>query len=239
MYIQRFSPSVRQDGRAFCFAKKLWAKPKKRCLQMNQKKDSATRVLVECAVLVAIASVLCVVPKFKFLAYGGSVTVCSALPVILVSYRRGLKWGFLSALAFALIQLLTGLDGVAGLSLSVTALAVLLDYLLAFTVLGVGGALRGKLKSPALELSLGSLLALFLRFAFHVLSGYVVWGQFADNTFGGGIISSLDGSRLALAYSLLYNASYMLPEMVITAVVAAIISPLALRGLSNGEAARA
>ena len=70
--------------------------------------SSKTKVLVEGALLIAISAVLSIWPKFKFLPYGGSITVCSMLPIILFSYRRGIKWGLLAGLAFALIQTITG-----------------------------------------------------------------------------------------------------------------------------------
>ena len=64
--------------------------------------------LTRCALLVAIAAVLSVFPKFEFLPYGGSITICSMLPIVLISYIYGLKWGFLSAFVFSLIQIFTG-----------------------------------------------------------------------------------------------------------------------------------
>ena len=72
-------------------------------------KISRTRALVECAVLLAIATVLSLV-KLVDLPYGGSVTVASMLPVVIISYRHGLGYGLLSGAVFGVIQQLLGLN---------------------------------------------------------------------------------------------------------------------------------
>ncbi|MEA4911887.1 MAG: energy-coupled thiamine transporter ThiT [Oscillospiraceae bacterium] len=195
-------------------------------------KNKNLRILTECAMLVALACVLSIFPKFKFLPYGGSITFCSMLPIILISYRRGLKWGLLSGLVFALFQMLTGFSA-AGISLYSIVMVVLFDYLVAFTVLGLGGIFKGKLKSARAELALGSFVALLLRFVSHVISGYFVWGEYADWFFGemgdrgAAVLANVSGGALALLYSVVYNASYMVPEMIITVIVSALIAKFA------------
>ncbi|MDO4566179.1 MAG: energy-coupled thiamine transporter ThiT [Oscillospiraceae bacterium] len=207
----------------------------------ESKRNETLRIIVECAMLVALSCVLSIFPKFKFLPYGGSITVCSMLPVILISYRRGLKWGLLSGLVFALFQMMTGFSS-AGFSAFAIAMVVLFDYLIAFTLVGLGGLFRGKLAKSSSELALGSLLALGLRYLSHVVSGYFVWGEYAEwffseaGEFGAGVLEGFSGNALALIYSLIYNASYMLPEMLITALVAALISKYALYNLKTEAA---
>ena len=194
---------------------------------------SKTRVLVECAMLVALACVLSVFPKFDILPYGGSITFCSMLPIILVSYRQGRKWGLLSGLVFAVFQILTGFVA-AGLSGLAVAVEIVFDYLLAFTVLGVGGLFRGKFGKPAKELVLGSVVAISLRFLCHFIAGFLVWGEYAEWFFGqlGGfgqqVLGGMSGLGLAMFYSLCYNLTYILPEMIITCIVAAVLSRYAL-----------
>lgn len=207
---------------------------------MTQTKSSNTRILVECAMLVAVASVLCIFPKFSFLPYGGSITVCSMLPIILISYRRGLKWGLLSGVVFSLVQMLTGLK-TAGFSLFAIVMVVLFDYILAFTLLGLGGMFRGKFNSVAKELALGSFVVLMIRFACHVISGYFVWGEYAEWFFsqagdwGANVLARVSGNALALLYSVVYNATYMVPEIIITVIVAVLISKFALFGIEPKE----
>lgn len=195
-----------------------------------------TQVLVESAMLVALAFVLSVFPKFDILPYGGSITVCSMLPIILVSYRRGVKWGLLAGLAFALFQMLTGFTAGPGMSVGAVAVVVLFDYLLPFTLIGLGGLFRGKMK-PAPALVLGSVVALGLRYVCHVVSGYLVWGEYAEwffgeaGAFGANVLATFSGNGLAFVYSLVYNATFMLPELILTAAVSVIVARFAEQGL--------
>ncbi len=192
--------------------------------------NSNTKILVEAALMVAISSVLSIFPKFKFLPYGGSITICSMLPIILLSYRRGLKWGFLGGFAFALIQTITGFTS-SGLGFWSVIVELLFDYLVAFTILGIGGIFKGKWGSSRWELVGGSILAVFLRFVSHFISGYVVWGEYAEwffgeaGEFGQSIMNAVSGPALSALYSFIYNASYMFPELIFTAIAAALIAP--------------
>ena len=204
--------------------------------------DKKTKILAECAVLCAISCVLSIFPKLKFLAQGGSITFCSMLPIILVSYRRGLKWGLLTGLSFALFQLLTGFSS-PGTTITALIVSLCLDYLVAFTVLGLGGIFRSKLGSVRRELCLGAALVIALRFVSTTVSGAVVYGQYAEwffdslGGFGQSVLSSFNGAPLAIVYSLVYNASYLVPELIITVLVAAFISKYALYGMTDKPAA--
>ena len=53
---------------------------------------SKTRTLVECALMIALGTVLANIKIFE-MPNGGSITLLSMLPFILVSYRHGTKWG--------------------------------------------------------------------------------------------------------------------------------------------------
>ena len=97
---------------------------------------SKTRILVECALMIAIGTVLSNI-KFFTMPNGGSVTLLSMLPFVLVSFRHGAKWGIMTAFVNSLIQLVQGLGNLAYCqTLTAQVGCVLLDYLLAFTVLG-------------------------------------------------------------------------------------------------------
>lgn len=200
-----------------------------------ERKTTDTKIIAESALLVAIACVLSLFPKFKFLAQGGSITVCSMLPIILVSYRRGLKWGFLAAFAFAVFQTLTGLSA-AGMGFWSVAGMIFFDYFAAFTVLGIGGIFRGKLKTVRRELVCGSLAAIALRYMCNTISGFIFFREWAEwffeemGEFGASILARFSGNGLYLLYSLVYNGSYLIPEMLLTCIVAALFSGYALRG---------
>ncbi len=164
--------------------------------------SNRTTALVECAVLIALATILSML-KLVDLPYGGSVTVASMLPIVILSHRHGLEWGLPSALVFGVIQQLLGLNTLSFVTTWQSVIAVvLLDYLVAFAVIGFSGVSR-RMKNQGAALVLGSLLACFLRFLCHVISGATVWAGLSIP------------SKAALLYSLAYNATYMIPETIV------------------------
>lgn len=173
-------------------------------------KDNKTKILVEGAVMVALATVLSFIRVFK-LPWGGSITLLSMLPIVLFSIRRGAKSGLTVSFVFALIQFAQGvMDGLFGWGLTPGMLiaCILLDYLGAFTVLGIAGIFRKK----GLPGWIGGIsLAIALRFVLHFLSGVVIWQSFGELWNG----FSTDNTFL---YSFLYNGCYMLPELIFTLV---------------------
>ena len=215
---------------------------------MEEKKktnrSSTTRKLTESAMLLAVAIVLEFLAKMLIpsLPYGGQITVASMLPVVLIAYRHGTKWGFVSALTYALLETAIGMKNVSaafmpgyfgdGVMILKAIVMCLLDYILAFTVLGLGGIFRNRIKKPGLGLMCGSIVALFGRFVCHVLSGYILFSGWAEWFFtqdgfpawGARLVESLNPALLGWAYSLVYNGMFMIPEILITAVVALLIS---------------
>ncbi|MBQ8605290.1 MAG: energy-coupled thiamine transporter ThiT [Clostridia bacterium] len=165
-----------------------------------------TRKLIECALLVAIAAVLSFV-KLADLPYGGSVTAASMLPILIIAYRHGLGYGLGSGLVFAIIQQLMGLNNLSYVTGWKSVVAVIvLDYILAFAVLGFGGVFKGKLRHSGAELALGALLTCLVRYGFHVIAGATVWAG----------LSIPDSA--ALGYSFVYNATYMIPETIVLVI---------------------
>ena len=178
------------------------------------------------------------IPEMPF---GGQVTLCSMLPIVLISYRHGVRWGLVAGLGYSMIQMLLGARTVAaafqpgyfgdGTMLVNALIMCLLDYLAAFTVLGFGGTFRNRVEKPGLALCLGSILALSLRYACHVASGYILFGGWAEWFFtqegfpawGAALVESLSPNALAFVYSLVYNGMYMIPEMILTAITALLI----------------
>ncbi len=170
--------------------------------------NNKTRALAESAILIAFGVILSMVKLFD-LPYGGSVTIASMFPVIVISYRWGLSYGLVSGMIFGVIQQLLGLNTLSWVTTWQSILAViLLDYVVAFLVCGLGGIFRKPVKNQAAALALGSILVCLLRYACHVVSGATVWAGISIPT------------AAALTYSFIYNATYMLPEMIITVLVA-------------------
>ena len=181
--------------------------------------------LVLGGIMIAMATVLSFIAPFK-LPYGGSITLCSMLPVMFFSYRCGLKWGLGAGLVNSVLQLLLGMSALRGLTAGTLIGSIFLDYILAFTVLGLGGMFRGKLKNDAAAFTLGSLVAMLLRYFCSFLSGWILWAALCDATYMQEVIgtyipalANVSGTTLAIVYSLVYNGVYMIPEIILTCVV--------------------
>ena len=140
-------------------------------------------------------------------AYGGGFSIFAQVPIIIYSYRRGIKNGVSAALVLSVYQLLTGLKNFAWVSgIAAYLIVALADYIIAFGCLGFGGAFKGKLKNPATELTVGSIVVCFVRFICHFISGVTIWTDYCP------------ADMIVPVYSLLYNGSFMLAETIITVV---------------------
>lgn len=203
-----------------------------------------TKRLTESAMLLALAIILELVAKLFIpeLPFGGQITLASMLPVVLISYRHGMKWGFLAAFTYALLEMAIGAKTVSaaflpgyfgdGAMILNALLMCLLDYVLAFTALGLGGIFRNKLQNKGAALACGSLVALGTRYVCHILSGYILFGSYAEWFFtqegfpawGTQLVESLNPTVLSIVYSLVYNGMFMIPELIITAVMSLVIA---------------
>lgn len=189
-----------------------------------------TKILVEGAVMVALATVLSFIRVFK-LPWGGSITLLSMLPIVLFSIRRGVGAGLIVSFVYSLTQFTQGImDGLFGWGLTPGMLiaCILIDYILAFSVLGLAGILRNKKLTGWI---LGIAVAVGLRFVMHFISGCVIWKSFGELWTG----FSTENTYL---YSLLYNGAYMLPEMIFTiaGAVALLKVPQTAKYLLKNEA---
>ncbi len=202
-----------------------------------------TKRMTESAMLLSLAIVLELVSKafIPNLPFGGQITLASMLPVVLISYRYGMKWGFVSSFCYALIEMVIGMKNVTaafqpgtfgdGVMVGNALLMVSFDYLLAFTVLGLGGLFRDRVDSAGISLCLGSVVALFCRYLCHVVSGAVLYGSWAQWFFtqegfpgwGAEIVATASPNALAWVYSAVYNGMYMLPEILVTAIAALLL----------------
>ena len=206
--------------------------------------QNKTKRLTESAMLLAVAIVLELVSKMFIpeMPFGGQVTLVSMLPVVLISYRHGVRWGLVAGLGYALMEMVIGAKTVAaafqpgyfgdGTMLVNALIMCVLDYLVAFTVLGLGGIFRDRIKSPGAALSLGSIVALGLRYVSHIASGYILFSGWAEWFFtqegfpawGASLVEALNPGMLGFVYSLVYNGMYMVPEIILTAIVAVLLA---------------
>ena len=148
---------------------------------MNTRRQKIRR-LCECSMMIALATVLSMIKIYEA-PLGGSVTLFSMVPILICGYVYGAKTGFATAFVYSVIQLLFGIGTVAYVPDPLgIVLCILLDYTFAFSVLGIAGLFRklhltaSEEKNRYINLTLGSLSALILRFALHILSGKVIFG---------------------------------------------------------------
>ena len=168
-----------------------------------------TRALTESALLIAAATVLSLIKIFEA-PYGGSVTLGSMIPIILISLKYPFSWSLTTALAYALIQMLFGFYAPPVENFIYYSLMVYLDYLIAFGVLSLAGPLYRAMKdsrSARVRMMTAAIICFILRFVCHFVSGIIIWNTYAP-----------EGQPVWL-YSLLYNGSYMLCECLISGVI--------------------
>ena len=156
-----------------------------------------TRILAEMILFIALANALYLVSKFYLpflhLPQGGTITIGSMVPIVWFSLRRGLRWGVEAGIIYGLVHMIISGD-------IYYPTQIILDYPLAFGALGLAGAFRNR---PVVGVSVGILG----RFACHFVSGVVFFGQYAWAGWN------------VYAYSAAYNATYLVPEFIISGAV--------------------
>lgn len=175
-----------------------------------------TRKLAETAIMIALGTVL---SMFKIdLPMGGGLTICSMLPLIIISFRYGWKWGGFSAFVYSVLQLFLGLDNVRYASSAIMAAGIVLfDYIIAYTVIGFASYFGGKPSNTRKAVIIGIVVSFFLRFLCHFITGVWIWDALWPNELG----------MAPVVYSAAYNGWYMSAETVLTIVVImALYSPL-------------
>ena len=174
---------------------------------------NTTKKLTASALMVALATVLMWISKLIPAPWmqGGSITIASMVPIITVGILFGTKWGLCSSLAYALIQMMFGFYPPPTQTFLNFVLVILLDYVVAFGVLGLSGIFCRLCGSKYLSVPLSAFIVTTLRYICHILSGILIWGVYAEE------------GQTVLAYSLIYNGSYMIPEIIISTVVTGLV----------------
>lgn len=177
---------------------------------MENKQKTNIKKIALCGVMIALGTVLSFIKPYEP-PLGGGVTVLSMVPVAFLSCMLGLKWGFGAAFAYSILQLFISMGEVMswGLSAGAVVATFLLDYIIAYTVLGFSGILS---KKGAWGVVAGVAIATFLRFLCHFVTGVYIFDIWLPEEW--------DNVWL---YSLCYNGGYMLPEIVLTCVGTALL----------------
>lgn len=166
------------------------------------------RRLTESGILLAISFVLSMI-KVPVVLSGASVSLASMLPIILLSYKYGVKWGVLCGFVFSLLQMIEG-----GIWAPPTpnfinyVLVILLDYVLAFSVIGLAGIGKKLSNKPAIAITLCTSIGMFGRFICSFTSGVIIWGVYAPEGQG------------AVLYSFVDNGTIFALETIFTSIVA-------------------
>lgn len=172
---------------------------------------SNTHKLTEGALMVALATILSFISLYH-LPQGGEITAFAMLPIILMSYRNGLKWGLFTGFAYALVQLLLGLQNVMYCPTLLSQIGcILLDYIIPYTLLGSACLFARPFKNKVVGIAVSTFIVCFIRFISSFLSGILLWGSYAP-----------PGTPVWI-YSLVYNASYLVPETILTVLGAVLI----------------
>ncbi|MCR5484409.1 MAG: energy-coupled thiamine transporter ThiT [Clostridiales bacterium] len=196
-------------------------------------RENKTQRLALSGLLIALAVILSLI-KILQLPYGGSITLFGMVPVMLLGYMYGVGWGLLSGFVFGIIRAILGVtvsSALAGQSVWGAIGVIALDYLVAFTVLGTAGIFRKTIKNPIVSFPLGCVVASLLRLAAHFFSGLILFGQWAEwyftqenfPAFGQTILEKYSGWGLSAIYSIIYNASFMIPELILSVIAAVIL----------------
>jgi thiamine transporter len=175
-------------------------------------------VIAEVAIFVGVAVVLDIVfgiISSGIFPWGGSISP-AMLPIFIVAYRRGVKTGLLAGFIFGFIQvIMTGMlssaviaaipeGGIIAANWLKLILVYILDYIIPFTLLGLAGIFKNPL-TKIRPFIYGILLASFIRYISHSLSGVLIWGSYTEwfnDEFGTNV------SPFVYSF-LIYNLSYM------------------------------
>ena len=165
------------------------------------------RALCEAAIFVAIAVVLNLI-RIDVLPQGGSVNL-TLIPLAFIAIRWGPGWGLGAGFVFGFIKAITGGGFAWGWQ------ALLLDYFLAGTVIGLAGLFYRKGSGwPVVAVMAGG----YAQYAVHWLAGGLIWADWMPPEFLGMPMAN------PWFYSLIYNGVYMLPNILICAVVTGLLA---------------
>ena len=172
--------------------------------------QSKTRMIAEAGVAIAIAQVLSFITLFH-MPQGGSIKAASLVPLMIFAYRWGGTRGIWAGVVYGVLHFLLGFKS------SIHYLSIILDYLVAYGAIGVCGYFKDNLTG----LVSGSIVAIALRWFASVTSGAVVFASYAPQ------------GQNPWIYSMIYNASYMVPDGILNIIVLLFVYQGVKRGLNR------
>ena len=172
---------------------------------------SRLKIFCEMSVIISLSVILNFFVIFR-LPLGGSVTLAQTLPLIWFSLHRGCKYGVIASFIFGIVKLILSFNMPLADNIFIILYALILDYILSYLVIGLTPLYVKNIKNFKYKMLLGGVFANILRLIINIISGALVWGRY------------LLCHKHAWCYSIVYNSSYMVPEIIITALCCLIIA---------------
>lgn len=165
------------------------------------KKNWTVKMLVEGGLCIALSFVLGYIKLFS-MPQGGSVTAGEMIPIIIFALRHGSLPGIVVGALYGFVQMLFG-------GSIFHPLQAILDYPVAFGVLGLAGLFSSEFEKTksVVPVIKGASLGIVLRMIAHTLTGAIFFASYAPE------------GQNPWAYSIIYNASYLVVEFAITIVI--------------------
>lgn len=194
------------------------------------KKNQTVLIITEISILTALAIIfdwIANLVNIRLFPNGGSISI-SMLPVFILAYRRGLLSALISGLLLGTLQTLLGV------TYYLYFLQFLFDYTIAYGLVGFAGVFFRMVHSNKTNIQLigiisGVILGGVLRYMSHVIAGVVYWARVIEDT------SKVDFSKpitkSAWLYSLGYNATYMVPSIIICIILLVIFNRISRKNL--------
>ena len=185
-------------------------------MSTQKRKNTNISTLTECAVMLALSFALSCAKLFE-MPMGGSVTIASMLPIMLISVKYGIGIGLGTSFVYSITQLIQAFASANVFPYCETAstlvICILFDYLFPFTILGLAGIFHkiNLTKNVEANVYLGIVGVVVLRFVSHFVTGVAIWGQWAPDGMG------------KYLYSFLYNGSFLSVDFIICIICAVLI----------------
>lgn len=161
-----------------------------------KKINFTTKMLTHIGIALALSTVLSIFKLYELPA-GGSITLGSMVPILLIAFFYGPEVGFLTGLLYGIISLILG-------PYILHPIQVLFDYPLPFMALGIAGYFKDKKIA-------GTVIAIFARFIFHYISGIIFWASNAPK------------GMSPYLYSFIYNGSFLGIDGIICVAIIAVL----------------
>lgn len=162
-----------------------------------KKVEFNAKIMSHIGLAIALAAILHTVTLYK-MPQGGSITLGSMVPILLMSFYYGSEVGFLTGFLYGIVNLIQS-------PFILHPVQVLFDYPLPFMALGLAGYFKDRLL-------LGTIVGIFARFICHYISGIVFFASYAPK------------GMSPYLYSMIFNASYLVPECIVCLVLMRVLN---------------